>query len=59
MGIPSILTKKLVTGRKKNHISMLYYNGEEVIIEENLIKHVADLYKYIFGQTYLTSLRLD
>jgi hypothetical protein len=48
------------SGRKKNdHISALQNNGEEILGEPELISHVTEFYKKLFGPTPVTSLRLD
>jgi hypothetical protein len=45
--------------KKKNHISVLHHNGEEILGETELIKHVTEFYKKLFGPSPVTSLRLD
>jgi hypothetical protein len=45
--------------KKKNHISVLHHNGEEIMGETELIKHVIEIYKKIFGPSPVTSLRMD
>jgi hypothetical protein len=45
--------------RKNNHISVLQNNGEEIMGDSDLIKHVSELYKQLFGPSHVTSLRMD
>jgi hypothetical protein len=45
--------------RKQNHISVLHHNGEEIMGDANLIKHVTEFYKALFGPSPVTSLRMD
>jgi hypothetical protein len=45
--------------RKKNHISVLQHNGEEIMGDVDLIKQVTELYKQLFGPSPATSLRMD
>jgi hypothetical protein len=45
--------------KKKNHISILTNNGAELLGDEEIIKHVTDYYKELFGQAPITDLRLE
>jgi hypothetical protein len=45
--------------KKKDHIYELQNNGEEILGEPELISHVTEFYKKLFGPTHVTSLRLD
>ena len=45
--------------KKKNHISMLLNNGSEILGGDNIIKHVTEYYKGLFGQSERTSLSLN
>jgi hypothetical protein len=45
--------------RKKNHISVLHNNGEEVMGEAELIKHVTNIYKGLFGPSSVSSMNLN
>jgi hypothetical protein len=45
--------------KKKNHISVLHHNREEIMGEANLIKYVTEFYKKLFGPSPVTSLRMD
>jgi hypothetical protein len=45
--------------RKKNYISVLQNNGEEIYGESELIKHVTDFYKKLFGPYTISSLNLN
>jgi hypothetical protein len=45
--------------KKKNHILVLHHNGEEIMGETELIKHVTEFYKKLFGPSPVTSLRMD
>jgi hypothetical protein len=45
--------------RKKNYILVLQNNGEEIYGESDLIKHVTDFYKQLFGPSTVSSLNLN
>jgi hypothetical protein len=45
--------------RKKNHILVLHHNGKEIMGDTDLIKHVTEFYKALFGPSPVTSPRLD
>jgi hypothetical protein len=45
--------------RKKNYISVFQNNGEEIYGENDLIKHVTDFYKQLFGPSTVSSLNLN
>jgi hypothetical protein len=45
--------------KKKNHISVLQNNGEEILGETELIKHVTEFYKNLFGPSTVCSLNLN
>jgi hypothetical protein len=45
--------------RKKNYISVLLNNGEEIYGESDLIKHVTNFYKQLFGPSNVSSLNLN
>lgn len=45
--------------RKKNQISVLQNNGEEIVGDKNLVEHVTKFYKDLFGPPEVTSLRID
>jgi hypothetical protein len=45
--------------KKKNQISVLHHNGEEIMGNAELIKHVTEFYKQLFGPSPVTSLRMD
>jgi hypothetical protein len=45
--------------KKKNHISVLHRNREEIMGDVDLIKHVTEFYKQLFGPSLFTSLRMD
>lgn len=45
--------------RKKNHITVLMKDNEEIRGDEDLIKHVTEFYKDLFGPSEVTSVRLD
>jgi hypothetical protein len=44
---------------KKNYISVLQNNGEEIYGESDLIKHVTDFYKQLFGPSTISTLNLN
>jgi hypothetical protein len=45
--------------KKKNHISVLQNNGEDILGETELIKHVTKFYKSLFGPSAVCSLNLN
>jgi hypothetical protein len=45
--------------KKKNYIFVLQNNGEEILGETEMIKHVTDFYKVLFGPSNICSLNLN
>lgn len=45
--------------KKKNHLSFIQNNGEEIVGDKNLIEHVTCFYKNLFGPPEVTSLKID
>lgn len=45
--------------KKKNHISVLQNNGEEIVGDKNLVEHITNFYKDLFGPPKVSLLRID
>jgi hypothetical protein len=59
MVIPKKNQLKAIGGRKINHILIWINNGDDVLGDKALIKHVTEFYKGLFGQATMSDLRID